>query len=399
MKPTVMIFVGHYLPGYLAGGPIRTIANMVEQLGREFDFRVITLDRDLGDSAPYVGIKANSWNEMGLAHVYYMAPEMRSLARIGRILQDHKHDIVYLNSFFNPQFTIKILLLRLFRITRRVPLIIAPRGEFSRGAMNIKKWKKLAYIQFAKILGLYRDAIWHASTEIEAGDIAREFGVEASAIHVARNITSISSVLEQNSNFPDLTRNGREGPLKVCFLSRVSPKKNLDYALKVLSKVDIPINFDIFGPREDVAYWTACEKIIAQLPSKINVTYHGGIENSKVRDTIKQYDVFFVPTKGENFGHVFFEALVSGVPVLTSDQTPWRALQQENVGWDIPLDRPEAFVAALKSASSWDTGKRNEVRELCRKLALRKSADADVLAANRQLFTRTMTLDFHGTPK
>ena len=47
-RPIILSFAGHYLPGYKAGGPIRSIANMVDQLGDEFDFRIVAGDRDLG---------------------------------------------------------------------------------------------------------------------------------------------------------------------------------------------------------------------------------------------------------------------------------------------------------------------------------------------------------------
>jgi hypothetical protein len=36
IKLKIMTFVGSYLPGYKAGGPIRTLANIVDRLGDEF---------------------------------------------------------------------------------------------------------------------------------------------------------------------------------------------------------------------------------------------------------------------------------------------------------------------------------------------------------------------------
>ena len=47
------MFVGYYLPGFKSGGPVRTISNMVEWLGDEFDFKIITSNCDLGDTKPY----------------------------------------------------------------------------------------------------------------------------------------------------------------------------------------------------------------------------------------------------------------------------------------------------------------------------------------------------------
>jgi len=65
VKPVILTFVGCYLPGYRGGGPIRTIANMVDRLGDEFEFRIITMDRDLGDVKPYENVKVDSWNAVG----------------------------------------------------------------------------------------------------------------------------------------------------------------------------------------------------------------------------------------------------------------------------------------------------------------------------------------------
>jgi len=42
----ILCFVAYYPPGYKSGGPVRTIANMVEHLGDELDFRIVTRDRD-----------------------------------------------------------------------------------------------------------------------------------------------------------------------------------------------------------------------------------------------------------------------------------------------------------------------------------------------------------------
>ncbi len=52
--------------------------------------------------------------------------------------------------------------------------------------------------------------------------------------------------------------------------------------------------------------------------------------------------------QGENFGHVIIEALAAGKPVLISDQTPWRGLENHKAGWDIPLNDKEKFISILE---------------------------------------------------
>lgn len=52
-----------------------------------------------------------------------------------------------------------------------VPVILAPRGEFSPGALGLKAWKKRPYIELTRMIGLHRGITWQASSEREAGDI------------------------------------------------------------------------------------------------------------------------------------------------------------------------------------------------------------------------------------
>ena len=61
-----------------------------------------------------------------------------------------------------------------------------------------------------------------------------------------------------------------------------------------------------------------------------------------------------MPTLGENYGHAIFEAMTTGVPVMISDQTPWRNLEQMKVGWDIPLQMKDKFREAITQAAGWN---------------------------------------------
>ena len=60
-KIRILILVPHYLPGYNAGGPIRSVANMIQFLGDEFKFKIITSDRDLYSDKPFSNISPNRW--------------------------------------------------------------------------------------------------------------------------------------------------------------------------------------------------------------------------------------------------------------------------------------------------------------------------------------------------
>jgi hypothetical protein len=55
------------------------------------------------------------------------------------------------------------------------PIILAPRGEFSEGSINTKRFKKMYFIRLVKFLKLYDNIVWHASSKHEKEDIMRLF--------------------------------------------------------------------------------------------------------------------------------------------------------------------------------------------------------------------------------
>ena len=86
-RPQIVVLLAWYLPGYKAGGPLRTIENLVKTLGQEFDFKIVTLDRDLGEASAYPGIVKNKWVRVGDANVLYLQPGLRGLLNMWVLLR------------------------------------------------------------------------------------------------------------------------------------------------------------------------------------------------------------------------------------------------------------------------------------------------------------------------
>ena len=55
-------------------------------------------------------------------------------------------------------------------------------------------------------------------------------------------------------------------------------------------------------------------------------------------------NLFFLPTKGENFGHIIYESIMSYVPCLISDQTPWTIVNDLKVGASYNLKDKKKFI-------------------------------------------------------
>lgn len=350
-QAAILTFVDYYLPGFFAGGPIRSLANLVDSLGCEFTFRIVTRNHDLGDVTPYAGITRGGWQPMSDAWVRHLAPDEITLSGLHRVVCSQRNlGGLYFNSFLSPAFTVRSLLLRRFGLLPRVPVLISPRGELALSALAKKRLKKAPFLVFAKTLGLYRGVSWHATNADEADGIRRLWG-SAAPIYNANNIPATAAAAAAP---PALQTEKQAGALRVAFVSRICRIKNLDYALDILRCVQGRIDFDIYGPIEDRDYWAECEARIARMPQNIRVAYRGVLNPSDFSARLRQYHVLLLPTQGENFGHVILEAMSAGCPVVISDQTPWRKLAEAKAGWDLPLGAPRDFQAAIERYVAMD---------------------------------------------
>lgn len=377
-KTNVLVFVDWYLPGSKAGGPIRSVANIIEKLSDRISFDVVTSIYDFGCSTPYP-VAPNEWVRQGQANVLYLETPP-SKEKILSLISAKSYTAIYFNSLFSKPYTlypIKVLKSSSFN----GKLILAPRGMLGKGALSIKPFKKKVFLTLARQLGWFKGIIWHASTVQEAKEIRQYFG-ENTTVHVAENIASLPVVNSQEKPLK------KAGELKCIFVSRISSKKNLHFFLELITGLkDSPkLDFEILGPIEDQVYWDTCLKLIDQLPDHITVKVTGAIEHEDVLSHLTSNHLFILPTLHENYGHVVIEALAMGCPVLLSQNTPWRALRSKSLGADIPLtDRSMWLKEMNRYVEMGQTEYLHEV-ESALNFAKIKLVDASLVELNYQLF-------------
>jgi glycosyltransferase involved in cell wall biosynthesis len=222
---------------------------------------------------------------------------------------------------------------------KHLKVVVAPRGMFGKGALAIKRTKKAAFLLYCKISRLHKNVIWHATSSTEFREIEKALG------DVAIKIIS---------NFPKKVGYkkgiGKEkGSICIYFSGRISEKKNLYFALEILSIIKGPnIKFNIYGLIEDKNYWERCLRRINHLPPNILVEYRGTYKPNEVELIINEHHLLLFPTLNENYGHSIVESLLCGCPVIISDQTPWKDLQKHGAGFALPLTDKKAFAKAIE---------------------------------------------------
>ena len=339
-KKKLLILVDWYLPAVKAGGPVRSVSAIAEKLKFDFEVYVLTTDRDLNSNRPFENVSADCWLELNGVFVQYVSPEKKTSA-IKKALR-LEWSAIYLNSLFSFYFTILPLIFLMGRKARKV--VLAPRGMFGGGALKIKNRKKKAFLLISKAIGLFENIIWHASSDDELDQIKSIFS--KSEVKV---ISNLSSIKIPPFNTGSLRKTQR---IRLVFVARVAEVKNLLFFLNVLAETKIPYSLDIFGPIEEEEYWLKCENLIKLHGLKVH--YQGNLENEEVVDTIAKYDLFILPTLGENFGHSILESLAASVLVLISDKTPWLNLESIMAGKEIPLSKPALWLKWLQNFHEMD---------------------------------------------
>lgn len=337
---TILVFSDWYLPGYKAGGPIRSIANMVARLNLSFSIVTSILDHD--STTPYPGISTNKWLH-GPQHerVMYLSPEQQTVRRFRELMNELDYDCIYLNSLFSPRFALKPLMAAR-RSSMLSKVILAPRGMLKSGALSVKAKKKKIFLNAARLMGLYKGITWHGTNDIEAEEVRLHFG-DSVKVQVAPNLVVMPS---GQAALPKKEANG----LRLVTIARISPEKNIlqaiEWVVKAMSK-DAELDWDIFGTEENQVYLEECQRLISA--SGLNIKLRGHITPEEIKSTLGKYHIFYLPTLGENYGHAIMEALMHGLPVVISDMTPWKGLKAQEAGWELPLEE-EKFVPVLREA-------------------------------------------------
>jgi len=339
IKKRVLIFSDWFLPGYKAGGPIRSLSNLVHYLNKEFDLFLVCSDRDYLEEQPYQNIELNKWIENYGIRLLYLPPENQKVNTFTSIIYRLDPDVVYINGIFSRTFSINPLL-ALRKSSRRI--IVAPRGMLAKGALSIKAFKKLLFLKFARLLNLYENVQFHATSEQEEKDISKHFP--------GRGIEVIPNLPATGVNVRFAHKKKQTNSLEVLCVARIAPEKNIHYALDCLKAVDksVEIKMNFIGSTYDKKYMERCESRSKSLAGNVIVRFLDSKNPEEFLPFYRKSNLFFLPTLGENYGHAIVEALANNIPVLISDKTPWLELEKDQLGAEFPLLDESVFARFIE---------------------------------------------------
>jgi len=242
----------------------------------------------------------------------------------------------------------------------RVPLVVSPRGMLSARALEVSKVRKqlgwMLYqrknLQFAKVL--------HAASESEADDFR------------AKGLCQPIAVIPNGIEAPAAQRSNRNRTVRtLLFLSRLHPIKGLPDLIRAWAQLRPPGWRVVIAGPDETNNRRELEEEIKRLGVRDDFKFVGNADDHAKQSLYAAADLFVLPSYSESFGQVIGEALVSGVPVITTQATPWRELETYRCGWWIPTGAA-ALAEALRSAMNRSPSDLQQMGARGRELILEK---------------------------
>ena len=230
------------------------------------------------------------------------------------------------------------------RIARwaKVPYVLRPLGNLDAWSLRQRAWKKWPYMRLVERGNIRHAAALHATSDAEARELAA-FG--------GRRVEVISLGVDPA---PDAARSDRDrgrsdGTLRVLFLSRLHPKKEVPVLLEAVRLARASgaiLELTICGSGEP-AYEAELRALAKRLGLEEIVRWAGQVAGTEKSQILAQADVFVLPSRQENFGIAVAEALASGVPVIVSHAVAIaQDVERAGAGMALPVDASR-FAEAL----------------------------------------------------
>lgn len=308
-----------------AGGTTAYMQLISKELIRLVDFVIVT------------GISPNPIDCSGAITVFVNLSMSRWLSlekEIAAILDLEKPDIVHVNGIWQPQ----TWLFQKVAQRKGIKVVLSPHGMLEPYIMNRHPLKKKIALALYQHKAIRTANYIHATATSELAQI-RKLGYNPPA-------TIIPNGIELTDLLP---KTEWQHVRNILFLSRVHPKKGIELLIEALAQLnDKNIRVIVAGEGE-AAYIESLKKLVVQKNVSQQVKFVGGVYGNRKWELYREADLFVLPTYSENFGIVVAEALATGLPVITTTNTPWKELETEKCGWWINLNVPDLAKALAEA--------------------------------------------------
>ena len=265
-----------------------------------------------------------------------------SIQNLEKVILAGRYDLVHGQNLWMPLYN------KMARIARKhdIPYMMTPRGCLEPWCMKQKRLKKVLAFHLYQKNDLQNAACILATAQMEADNIR--------ALGITTPIAIIPNGIDVSEYECRPVESRGSVKKQIVFLSRIHEKKGIEYLIDAWLQLYLKYpewNIVIAGNGEDTYINHLKEMIISKgLASCVKII--PPVFGEAKHRLYCESSLFVLPTYSENFGMVVAEAMSCGVPVITTNGTPWKELNEKKLGWCIDLTLDNLVKALCEAIDS-----------------------------------------------